>query len=113
MIFCVSIAWVASISVRFEARNEEPESKTARKMGQVKQQGGGGSFFTRPKHKNPVPRSFFTPKDRNQTETLATHSSVPIEIVNVIFTLWMDFSCMAIQSFEWSQGGWGYPLPFP
>ena len=40
-------------------------------------------------------------------ETLATHSSVPIEIVNVIFTLWMDFSCTAIQSFEWSQGGWG------
>ena len=81
-------------------------------MEQVKQQsrgrgGGWGSFFVRPKHKNPVPRSFFTPKDRNQTETLATHSSVPIEIVNVIFTLWMDFSCTAIQSFEWSQGGWG------
>ena len=98
----MSIACAASISVHFEARNEERESKTARKMGQVKQQGvgGGGSFFTRPKHKNPVPRSFFTPKDRNQTETLAMHSSVPIEIVNVIFTLWMDFSCTAIQSFE-------------
>ena len=63
MIFCVSIALVASISVRFEARNEEQVSKTARKMGQVKQQGvGGGSFFMRPKPKNPVPRSFFTPK---------------------------------------------------
>ena len=40
-IFCVSIACAASISVHFEARNEERESKTARKMGQVKQQGGG------------------------------------------------------------------------
>ena len=45
MIFCVSIALVASISVRFEARNEERESKTARKMGQVKQQGVGGFIF--------------------------------------------------------------------
>ena len=45
MIFCVSIACVASISVRFEARSEEPESKTARKMGQVKQQGGRGVIF--------------------------------------------------------------------
>ena len=46
MIFCVPIACVASISVRFEARNEEPESKTARKMGQVKQQGGEGGHFS-------------------------------------------------------------------
>ena len=45
MIFCVSIACVASISVRFEARNEEQVSKTARKMGQVKQQGVGGGFI--------------------------------------------------------------------
>ena len=45
MIFCVSIALVASISVRFEARNEEPESKTAQKMGQVKQQGERGVIF--------------------------------------------------------------------
>ena len=45
MIFCVSIACVASISVRFKARNEEPESKTARKRGQVKQQGGRGVIF--------------------------------------------------------------------
>ena len=47
MIFCVSIACVASISVRFEARSEEPESKTARKMGQVKQQGGGRGVIFR------------------------------------------------------------------
>ena len=45
MIFCVSIACAASISVYFEARNEERESKTGRKMGQVKQQGGRGVIF--------------------------------------------------------------------
>ena len=61
MIFCVSGAFLASIFVPFEARNEERESKTAHKMGQVKQQ-GGVSHFARPKPKNPVPRSFFTPK---------------------------------------------------
>ena len=63
MIFCVSIACVASISVRFEARNEERESKTARKMGQVKQQGGReGGHFRAAKTQNPFPQSFLTPK---------------------------------------------------
>ena len=63
MILCVSIACAASISVYFEARNEERESKTARKMGQVKQQGGGrGVIFHPAKTQNPVPRSFLTPK---------------------------------------------------
>ena len=47
MIFCVSIACVASISVRFKARNEEPESKTARKRGQVKQQARGRGVIFR------------------------------------------------------------------
>lgn len=78
MIFCVSIASVASISVRFEARNEEPVSKTARKMGQVKQQGGGrGVIFARPKHKI-LFLSLSLP--RNQMETLAMHSSVPMKL---------------------------------
>ena len=89
MIFCVSIALVASISVRFEARNEEQVSKTARKMGQVKQQGVGGVHFSC--GQNPKIPFLGLSLLRNQTETLATHSSVLIdtsgEIVNVIFTL--------------------------
>ena len=46
------------------AKNEERESKTARKMMQVKERGGSGScFISRAvKTENPVPRSFFAPK---------------------------------------------------
>ena len=33
---------MASVSVRFAAKNEEQESKTARKMAKVKERGGVG-----------------------------------------------------------------------
>ena len=46
------------------AKNEEQESKTARKMAQVKERGGVGSrFISRAvKTENPFPRSIFAPK---------------------------------------------------
>ena len=57
------------------AKNEERESRTARKMARVKERGGGGeemlpplsffgtrSIYREAKTKNPVPRSFFAPK---------------------------------------------------
>ena len=35
------LACVASVSVRFRAKNAEQETKTARKMAQVNERGGG------------------------------------------------------------------------
>ena len=64
------IACVTSVSVGgLGAKNEERESKTARKVAQVKERGGaplsffGSRFISRAAEtENPVPRSFFAPK---------------------------------------------------
>lgn len=94
----------------FQSKERRTRVKDSAKKGASKTAGGreGGHFSRGQNTKIPFLGLSLL---RNQMETLATHSSVPIEIVHVIFTLWMDFSCMAIQSFEWSQGWWGTPSP--
>ena len=57
------------------AKNEEQESKTARKMAQVKERGGVGSRFISRAVKPKIPfHGLFLL--RNQTETLATQASL-------------------------------------
>ena len=93
----IELACVASVSVRF--RNEEQESKTSRKMAQVKERAGGGEERKFPSFPSPSPLFHFLafvsflarPKPRipfldlglsflpNQTETLATQAIIERE----------------------------------
>ena len=81
------------------AKNEEQESKTARKMMQVNERGGSGSrFISRAvKTENPVPRSFFAPKLNGN----ACHAGYT----------WLRFETKASGSWEMAYESDSVPIP--